>query len=187
MSRYVEPSDYEGWEFISGRWEINVKRAFAGKRGQRALKEIELALLSLSEPKLYAGNFCQTFFDVDTDTFEVQACVLGAWAYHRKNWWLIKTISDIDAYYGQNINDTAAEIAEKKSMSFTMAWELIYLNDEKLDACTPEDRYERILETIRSHLPDALELYKKTKVMGITEETFNQIRKEMLIGALASP
>ena len=187
-SRYVEPDWTESNKinFQPGVWEHTVDRVFAGKRGKAVLREIELALLQLPEPKLYDGKFCEITKDEETGVQEVQACVLGAWALMRKDFKTIDYFNerngDIDLFI--DINESAYELSEKrKGMSFTMAWELMYQNDE-YSYSSPEDRYTKMLSRIRSHLPEIEELKSKLRNIGIDEEhlepALNLLRKEIL-------
>lgn len=73
MSRIGEYMDAE-YPNQGDLWWANVARAMGGRRGQLALRELELALLALPEPKLISSHLAHNG----------QVCTVGALALHKR-------------------------------------------------------------------------------------------------------
>lgn len=73
MSRYASDEYDENFANQSELWWANVERALAGARGQRALADLEAALLALPEPRLVEGRLA---------TADGAVCAVGALALH---------------------------------------------------------------------------------------------------------
>jgi hypothetical protein len=149
MSRVYYGDDWDDNAVLNaGRWERNSQMVLKSKKGQRVLREIEKALVSLPEKRLSYETFCKW-----TPTGEIDCCVLGAYAMHmgKKPSELEYLNGDEDGPY-ESANETASQIAGMGGMTFTMAWNLIELNDETFGRCTPEERYEKTLQWVRRHL-----------------------------------
>lgn len=149
MSRFDWYDDYD--EYTEGRanlWQANVKRALKGKRGQKALRELEAALLALPSKRLIEGNVC--------DAGEV--CALGAMAWHRKvkaGFDPIESLALVEQEAAQLGGDTdlgSIDLGTRMGLSLVLANEIAYQNDEIFGAIAPEYRYERLLEWVRAHL-----------------------------------
>jgi hypothetical protein len=90
-------------------------------------------------------------------------CVNAAYAWYRKvkegmdpaeAFGSLPTIYEGDPdSSGDEIGDTAAE-GEKAGLTFTLAWELAYRNDETYRAMTPEKRWEAFIEWIDRELAE---------------------------------
>lgn len=74
MSRFSD--DWDGPDFNNQAelWEMALFRAINGKRGQRALRELEQALLELPEPRLISGHLAANG----------QVCAVGAMIVHEQ-------------------------------------------------------------------------------------------------------
>lgn len=73
MSRFAD--DYDEYYPNQGQmWWANVERAISGKKGQRALRDLEEALLALPEKKLISGHLA----------LDGQVCTMGALALKKK-------------------------------------------------------------------------------------------------------
>lgn len=164
MSRvgdYDDWDDDEKWMLNHGRWEKNSRTTLESKRGQRALREIEAALLALPEPRLAY----ETFHKVERDESgkeTVQACVLGAYAAH-KGVEIPDSLNGEDYEYRSSLTgqtyqehttcpaeETASWAEKNLGLAFTLAWNLVELNDREGE--TPEQRYERVLAYVRAHI-----------------------------------
>lgn len=129
--------DYNEWDdewghLHTGRWERNSRAVLASKRGQTALRDLREALIALPLKRLAADTFCE----VD-DKGNVEACVLGAFALH-------KGIDPqrLSGLNGVDANETADWATGALGLTFTLAWNLVDMNDEKYGSYTPEQRYE---------------------------------------------
>lgn len=149
MSRVSYSDDWDDIAVLNaGRWEKNSRAVLTSKRGQRVLREIEAALLELPEKRLSYETFCEW-----SPTAEINCCVLGAYALH-----MGKKPSELEHLNGdefgpfEDANETASQIEGMGGITFTMAWNLIELNDEVYGHCTPEQRYEKVLEWVRKHI-----------------------------------
>jgi len=76
VSRFGDPSDYEEYYPNQGDlWWSNIKRALNGKRGQRALRDLEEALVALPEKRLVRGHIA---------TLDGSVCAVGALILHKR-------------------------------------------------------------------------------------------------------
>lgn len=144
MSRIDGDYDINSTEALlaAGRWERNSETTVKSKRGQQALREIEAALLALPTKRLAY----ETFHRVD-DAGELECCVLGALAHHKG----VEAREDLnDPDYGF-ADEAASWAVENLGLTFTLAWNLIYENDEAL-VFTPEQRYERVLSWVQKRI-----------------------------------
>lgn len=80
-------------------------------------------------------------------------CAVGAYAWYRK----VKAGADpAEAFAslpdvaeeGTNALNETADLGESAGMTFTLAWELAYKNDETFDRCTPEERWQKFVDWI---------------------------------------
>lgn len=145
-------------------WTANLKRLIAGKNGQRWLREIEAALLALPKPRLIEGALCR----------EGEVCLVGAVAAHRLRQGhelkgpgytgtsvasrmarTVRTLDDLEAATHTIDSDyeTAEFAAASLGMAKTLAYELVWQNDEAVSPDdTPENRYEHALRWVRSQM-----------------------------------
>lgn len=138
-------------------FEANCQRQIKGRAGQKALRELERALVELPEKRLVAkaiacGN---------------EVCAVGALLVHQR---VAKgesredalaryqsVVQDDDEYCGayddfDGYQDPTDEIAAAEGVPALLAWKLVYLNDERCDHCTPEERYEKVLAWVRRQI-----------------------------------
>lgn len=140
MSRFYPNED--GDALSQGRWEHNLSRSIAGKKGQAALRELRQALLALPEPKLVTGLFT---------TAEGLCCTLGALAAYRKGREEGISITEAaralhDAVDPED-SDLHVEEGKKAGLSETLAWHLGYQNDDSYEfgRASPEERFAGVL------------------------------------------
>lgn len=143
MSRSGYSDDLDHWALI--RWRGQVASAIRGKRGQALLKEMETALLALPEKRLCAGWH-------DAPSGEV--CALGAVALKRKMDKGKHRVDAMEEIVNEFPKETAAEeVGKEFNVADQLAQEITYINDEYGPyGCTPEKRYEIVLEWIRDNL-----------------------------------
>lgn len=138
--------DYDGDEGAMpiALWQANVRRAIAGKRGQKALRDVETALLALPSKRLLSGEL------VDHQAGEV--CVVGALGIQREMR-AGKTFAEAieELPYVDNDFETA-EYGTTLGLTMTLAWRLAEVNDERFGHKTPEERYEAVLGWVRDQL-----------------------------------
>lgn len=138
-------------------WDANCRRSLRGKDGQKALRELEAALLALPEKRLIRDA-------LTNDDGEV--CAVGAYARHKG-----LDLSKFDPEYESD------EVGIAAGMPPLVAWKVVALNDVTLDTVwevadgplnrwdahykggvavvrdmTPEERYEKVLTWVRSQL-----------------------------------
>lgn len=148
-------------------WMGNVERSLKGKRGQVALRKLEAALEALprgadGRGRLLNGSLLKPVPQLDN---EYEVCALGALclAEGMDPWKLFVTWEKRDArseHWWQSDNDDRDYDADELmklgpdlGMSETMAWAIIEQNDESFGyGYTPEERWERVLEWVRSRL-----------------------------------
>jgi hypothetical protein len=88
-------------------------------------------------------------------------CAVGALLWHRA----VKagadpaeafaSLPDVAAEDSDGLADTASLARAQAGMTFTLAWNLAYRNDETLRGKTPEERYEAFLTWIERELAEA--------------------------------
>lgn len=176
MSRFGGWEDAESdYNNAGDLWQANVRRALGGRRGRKALTELREALLALPEKRLIAGALClvggadrpDERIDDKWARQEVEykveqqgegVCAIGAFLWHRK----VKAGADPQAAFDElptllDVYDGGMETADAgkaAGLTFTLAWDLAYRNDELLEAATPEERYEKFLAWIDGELAE---------------------------------
>jgi len=87
-------------------------------------------------------------------------CMIGAYLWHRKvqdgadpaeAFGSLPTVIDADS--GDPLHETA-DLGEQAGLTFTLAWELAYRNDETYELKTPEERYTAFLAWIDQELAE---------------------------------
>lgn len=181
MSRYGE-YDGDGDQTITYEmWQWNAERALKGKRGQAALRDLREALLHLPEKRLIARALCTVGDEripaerpVDPNDkwgfanyarndllalVEEQGsgvCAVGAYVWWQKvkagaspeeAFAAIPTLADTES----EMYDTAYA-GKAAGLTYTLAWELAYTNDETFNGLTPEQRYERFMAWLDEHI-----------------------------------
>jgi hypothetical protein len=115
VSRYSDDYDFDSnYCYL---WESRVNQVIRGKRGQRMLREFIYALLELPERRLIAGHIVKNG----------EVCAVGALAKKRGVLESCNESCDHDA------SDTA-RLGESLGLTYTLAWEIGYLNDVECPA-----------------------------------------------------
>jgi hypothetical protein len=135
---------------VSYLYESIVDRAIKGKRGQKLLKELEAALIALPEKKLIHFYFSK----------DGQVCSLGALALKREmesgknREEALELINDkFDKKEQENeCFNMPSHAAKEFGIAKTLAHEIMYENDEGHYNVTPEERYGRVLNWVRSKI-----------------------------------
>lgn len=140
MSRFEYLDDEDGLPW--GMWEAIVSRALGGQRGQRALAEMEEALLALPEQKLIEGALAN----------DEGVCGIGALIAHKRakrdGIEMAAAMADMPRGEDGGIYETAYA-GQAAGLKWTVAWHMAYLNDETFHEATPEERYEKMLAWLR--------------------------------------
>lgn len=160
MSRvHYSDDDSKYWQLDNGRWQRNSIQVLRSKRGQMALRELEQALLDLPKKRLIEDDFARVEIYGDGPVAEATGvCVLGAYALYRGYSQAELTWISEELY---SANATAEWAVDSLGLVFTLAWNLVELNDEGI-AQTPEDRYRDVLAFVQS----AIEKQEKEAVHG---------------------
>lgn len=179
MSRFGDDYDYEEQFQNQGElWAANAKRALKGKRGRKALAELREALLALPERRLISGALCtvggmdrpglpepRERFGHDFYREELAeklktegegVCAIGAFLWFKK----VKAGADPQAAFDElpvllDIDGgdyETAEAGKAAGLTYTLAWQLAYRNDQTFDAMTPEERYDAFIAWIDEQL-----------------------------------
>ncbi len=146
MSRATVGDEDSSSSFL---WPSVAKRAIEGKRGQRLLRELEAALLSMPDKRLISGAF----------SFKGEVCGLGCLAVKRhqdKGLTREEALAKVAEEYCDTTWDEQFdhhEIGEALDITPTLAWEIMYENDDCFphDA-TPEDRYKGVLRWVQNRI-----------------------------------
>lgn len=169
MSRFDDSCDYEqGFQNQADLWHANARRALAGKRGKKALAELRDALLALPEKRLINGALCTVNpaerrplgfpgeFNRMIETEGEGVCAIGAFLWHKQ----VKAGVDPQEAFASLPTLSAeddgpwatADAGAAAGLTYTLAWELAYRNDELLDGMDPEDRYTKFMEWLDQQL-----------------------------------
>lgn len=125
---------YRGDEEFPGEYELqraNMRRSGQGARGQRALREIEAALIDLPAKRLIHGTLIDDNGDV---------CAIAAYGRHKG-----VDLSTFDA------EEDSVDVGIIGGMPRLVAWQIVELNDSGRRE-TPEERYVRVLAWVREQL-----------------------------------
>lgn len=130
MSRsgYVDDMD-DQWAFI--RWRGAVASALRGRRGQAFLNEMLAAMDALPEKKLIANEL---------EAAEGAVCAIGS----------VGKARGIDMK-GVDPEDGEA-VARLFAIPYTMACEIVYVNDEQFYRMTPEERFTAMRKWIKDEI-----------------------------------
>lgn len=128
-----------------GRWRGMVASSIKGKRGQNLLKDLLVALDEMPDKKLHSGSF---------KTEAGEFCTLGVLGNKRgvKMDDLVYRDSDYCGYYS-NFCDTKL-VGERFGISAPMAAEIMYMNDEWNDDCSPELRWQKMRDWIVKNIKE---------------------------------
>jgi hypothetical protein len=155
VSRFYEGDEepFPGAWFL---WMANVNRTLGGQRGQQALRDLEAYLLEMPEKRLIKDRLADEQGNV---------CLVGALAVARRTAVgeprekvladLAERIPDPEMdYHGDGwlqTRDCATEVGVSRVMGLTLGQE----NDDWWGPGgteTPEERYERLLRWVQSHI-----------------------------------
>lgn len=127
MSRsgYSEDCDY------LDLWRANVDRTITGRRGQVFLAELLSALEAIPDKRLIANH-------LQAESGEV--CAIGAVGLKRG-----VDMSRLDP-------EDPEQVGRKFGISSMLAQEIVYQNDEHVWSQTPEQRWQRMHEWVKSNL-----------------------------------
>lgn len=138
-------------------WQANVERSVRGMRGQWALKELETALLALPAPRLVRNALAD-----DGEVCAVGCLVLALRVKRGDD--RAAVLADLEASDPDD-DEAAQRMAEPLGVPHLVGWKLVELNDIQFDTVwvyqggipfvrdmTPEERYEKVLAWVRSHL-----------------------------------
>lgn len=181
MSRYGDGDGGEEYNNATDLWRKTMELALLGKRGRKALGELREALLALPEKRLISRALCTVgvkekltraaelhpterhdlypFFQLE-ELVEEQGpgvCAVGAYV-----WWKTMKANDMTpeqafatmpvlADFDHDIDETVGA-GQNYGLTFSLAWNLAYTNDETFGDLTPESRYERFLSWIDEQL-----------------------------------
>lgn len=161
MSRidYVDCDDNESF-LRACAFSANTERHLKGEKGQKALKELEEALLALPEKKLIYFNFVTRKSILD----EVgEVCALGAVALKRrmdKGMTRAQAIRDMEEkapegpdYIKVSAWESIEETSEFLKLKPNFVWSVVEQNDEQCgNKVSPEDRYRHVLEWVQKRI-----------------------------------
>lgn len=160
-------------------WANRAKQALEGKRGRKALADLREALLALPEKRLISRALCTVggekrvpdpqvsvggFIYEHPELKELIAtqgegvCAVGAYIWHKRvkegmdpqqAFESLPTLADID-------NDAAicdtAYAGRDAGLTYTLAYELAFQNDDDYGALSPKERYAAFLAWIDQEL-----------------------------------
>jgi hypothetical protein len=144
--------DGDDGDVPSQLWDAIYARAVDGKPGQRALKQLERALLEMPDKRLCEGYLAH----------EGMVCAIGSMG--------AKKMTDLGVPYGQAVAAledrfsyinpesgdgdmaTASFAQHHLGMTQSLAWMIAQQNDEYFGGLSPEDRWTKMLEWVRSQI-----------------------------------
>lgn len=175
MSRYCDYDADEQFPNEAALWWANAERALKGKRGRKVLVELREALLNLPEKRLIARAMCTVepaSRGSELDYPDLQqlveeqgegVCAVGAYLWWRKvksgvdpvrAFRQLPTLDDMDE--PDPLGVTADLARQEAGLTYSLAWQLAFRNDEDYKALSPEQRYEAFLRWIDKQLQDEL-------------------------------
>jgi hypothetical protein len=152
---YSEDEDFPGQFNL---WQANCQRSINGKAGQKALRELEQALVALPDKRLIAGEL---------QTADGEVCAIGALLKYRG---IEKTEAD---------PEEMEEVGIELGLPPLVAWKVVCQNDIEIDgrylevfgphhptyrfagrdmrlvSVTPGERYEKMLAWVRKQIQEA--------------------------------
>jgi hypothetical protein len=142
MSRvwYADDEDFPGqWAL----WEANLARSLNGAKGQAALRDLETALLELPNKRLVV--------DVAAENGDV--CSLGAVIALRRTRQgepREVVVAQLEALADDDVEIRATGV--QAGVPDLVAWKIMEINDLELATCSPEMRYDLVLNWVRRQL-----------------------------------
>lgn len=169
--------DYDDYDAVTPYefWTHNVDQVLNSRRGRKDLALLKDALLALPERRLISRALCtvgaldrpkaKTSWgawrdDAVADLVAEQGegvCAVGAYIWYK----MVKAGIDETAAFdrmpmGADFDDytlnATAHDGRNAGLRFTLAYILAELNDQELKACTPEERWTKVLEWIEERL-----------------------------------
>ena len=143
-------------ELRSWAFSGNIKRAIAGKKGQKFLRELEAALLAMPAKRLVSGVLVHT----KETPADGDVCALGSVAVARqmasgmtRTAAMEKVAKDFDGVNEENYSgwEIQQETAALLKICHPLAYAVIDRNDE-CSASTPEERYWKVLSWVQKKL-----------------------------------
>jgi hypothetical protein len=158
MSRFDGAWDESG-DLPGIFWEIDLQRALTSGRGQRILREIEAALLTMPEHKLIADEIVELGEwdeEVDRQIPTGAVCAVGAYAVYRatqggktREQALLDLAKD---WGGERDCWQTEQLGRRVGLARTVAWELACVNDETFGHLTPDGRHAAVLAWVRDRI-----------------------------------
>lgn len=175
MSRYWDDGNSDGMP--AELWEANLSRALTGKRGQKALADLRAALMELPERRLISRALCTMnaaslreelpesppYVRRELDELVAEqgegVCLVGAYVWYQE----VRDGAEPAAAfaklpmlpdYGNDMHDTVVA-GNRAGLTWTLAWDLAFRNDETWAGCTPGERWQKALDWIDSQLASA--------------------------------
>lgn len=152
-SRFNQDGDYDA-TLPYEMWERSVQNAAGGRKGQKMIAELLIALLEMPERKLSSGLLA--------DPRDGSVCSIGAMVVKRKadeeglGWKEAQAKIAADApihetKYGVDIDQeeecrVTVEWGVKLGFARCLAWQIAYENDETLYGFNPTSRWRRVVE-----------------------------------------
>ena len=142
----VSCADNEEYPGQFALWEANCTRSISGRKGQKALRALERALLLMPKKRLERDLVVEKSGEM---------CAIGAQLVQGKiddgatRTEAIEACSEIDPYL---VEDEARKLDTPR----LVAWSIVFENDDINDP-TPERRYERMLKWVQTRLKDPTE------------------------------
>jgi hypothetical protein len=135
---YSNDEDYPGQCAL---FQANCYRSIRGKKGQKELKELRAALLSLPDKRLGRGSLQDE---------EGVVCAIGAYAKHKG--------LDLSKFDPEEATD---EVGMAAGMPALVAWMVVSLNERVPRGLTPErrfpeKRYRVMLSWVESQIQEAI-------------------------------
>lgn len=149
MSRSGYSEDYcDDDPLAQGRWQAQIANALRGKRGQKFLLDLVVALDALPAKRLVTGVL---------EKADGEVCALGALKRFRAVDVQIGA-DDPSRYEDEGWEDSDWDaLAKAFNIAPQLAQETMYQNDEVADRQTPEQRWERMRAWAMSNLlPETL-------------------------------
>lgn len=148
MSRFDDCYD-EDFPNQAALYQANTERALKGKRGKAFLRELEAALLTLSEKRLIEGRVCE----------EGQVCAMGALALKRKvdsGMQVKEALEWLEAEAPEEgyADETGRFMEKHFGIMERLSIHAAYVNDEygAYGRQTAEERYGKVLKWVQEEL-----------------------------------
>ena len=149
MSRFGECDDWDNETILAaGRWTARFNAVLRGKPAQPFFRELEAALLAMSDKRLIEGALVR----------DGQVCALGQLLAHRKEQSGMSRKQALAAIerefpWGDSELDIATDAARITGMSVTFGELIQWMNDEDAGSgLTPERRWQAMLDWTQAQI-----------------------------------